>query len=88
MNSHKITRAGQATIEFTFAMVIIALLIYGLLRIFQWSGMDYAEISYSADQFQTPPGGWQDSQLVDFELGQLGSDTYRTKRLNAFTRKF
>ena len=37
---------GQATIEFAFAMVIIALLIFGLIKIFRWAGMDYAQKAY------------------------------------------
>jgi hypothetical protein len=39
-------QAGQATIEFTFAMVIVALLIFGLMSIFRWTGMDYAQTTF------------------------------------------
>ena len=36
-------QCAQSTIEFTFAMVVVALLIYGLIKTFQWVGMDYAQ---------------------------------------------
>ncbi len=52
-------KIGQATIEFTFAMVMIALLIFGLIKIFHWAGMDYAQKAYMQDTstvFDTSPG--------------------------------
>ena len=33
---------AQSTIEFTFAMVAIMFLIYGMIQIFRWAGMDLA----------------------------------------------
>ncbi len=75
-------RKGQSTIEFTFAMVVCALLIYGLLQIFRWVGMDYAERAWTI----------ANKALVDKSPNpteqQLNKDVYRSKRLNAFTRNF
>ncbi len=34
---------GQVIIEFTFCMIIILLMIYGVAQIFIWSGRDLAE---------------------------------------------
>ncbi|MCA9401292.1 MAG: hypothetical protein KC713_06670, partial [Candidatus Omnitrophica bacterium] len=33
---------GQAIIEFTFSMVIVFLMIYGVMKVFQWTGLDLA----------------------------------------------
>ena len=49
-NIHKKTsnfKKGQSTIEFTFAMVAVALLIYGVIKVFQWVGMEYAQKAYT-----------------------------------------
>ncbi|MBI3601839.1 MAG: hypothetical protein HY209_02995 [Candidatus Omnitrophica bacterium] len=80
-------RRGQSTIEFTFAVVMVALLIFGLIKIFQWVGMNFAQRSWDLDnaQFVKPP---MDSSFVANEEAQLNHDAYRTKRLNAFTRNF
>ncbi len=78
-----LNRHSQATIEFTFAMVVIAILIYGLLRIFSWVGMDNAERAWTAAHAPLV----QQSDVVSLEQ-QLNKDVYRSKRLNAFTRKF
>jgi len=34
--------SAQVIIEFTFSMIIIFLMIYGLMMIFRWTGMDLA----------------------------------------------
>ena len=36
------TRA-QSTIEFTFTMIIVLLLVYGLVRVFRWTALDLAD---------------------------------------------
>jgi hypothetical protein len=43
-----ITKA-QATIEFTFAMIVIIFLIYGMVRVFRWAGMDIANRRVTQD---------------------------------------
>ena len=78
---------AQSTLEFTFAVVVVALLIYGLLRVFRWTGMDYAEHSPAQfQQFTDPP---MDDRFVAEEEAQLNYVAAdRTKRIGAFTRKF
>jgi hypothetical protein len=69
---------GQSTIEFTFVLVVIVLMTWGLIQIFRWSGMDLAERRWAHDQTilkgQTPEE-------------QLNADFYRAKRLNSVYRK-
>jgi hypothetical protein len=40
---------GQSMIEFTFAMVAIMFLIYGMVLVFRWAGMDLAQRRYMQD---------------------------------------
>ncbi len=69
------TREGQATVEFTFAVVIVMLIVYGLIMVFRWVGLTYAERRYSQ----------QESLIIDNAEEQL-KDTkgsYRAKHLDA-----
>ncbi len=50
-NSHD-TKA-QSTIEFTFAMVAIMFLIYGMVMVFRWAGMDLANRRVAQDNAMT-----------------------------------
>ncbi|MBF0490976.1 MAG: hypothetical protein HQL15_10300 [Candidatus Omnitrophica bacterium] len=68
---------AQATIEFTFAMVTIALLIFGLIKVFQWVGMDYAQKSYDR----------QNSTIFINQTSDI-EDNDRQARLVAYTHKF
>jgi len=34
---------AQAIIEFTFCMIILFIMMYGLMKVFQWSGTDLAK---------------------------------------------
>jgi hypothetical protein len=40
---------AQSTIEFTFAVVAIIFLIYGMVMVFRWAGMDLAQRRYEQD---------------------------------------
>jgi len=68
---------AQSTIEFTFVMIAILLLAYGLIRIFRWAGMDLAERRYEHERVLTSGSNAYD---------QLKPDFYRPKRLNSFYR--
>ena len=46
---------GQAILEFTFAMIILMLLIYGLVMVFRWAGLDLAERRIQHDMVLTDP---------------------------------
>lgn len=76
---------AQSTIEFTFAMVIVALLIFGLIKTFRWVGMDWAQSAYRQEQsniFAHPPGCGNNCFSINAEVNP------RSERLNAFTRNF
>jgi uncharacterized membrane protein len=78
---HKdIQKKAQATIEFTFVMVIVALLIFGLVKTLQWVGMDYAQQAHTRDKYPALNVTDDGDVILD--------DQPRSLRLNAFTRKF
>ena len=72
------TSVAQSTIEFTFVMVIIFLLAYGLIRIFRWAGLDLAERRWAHEQIIT------DKSLSTEQ--QLAPEFYRPKRINSSYR--
>jgi hypothetical protein len=40
---------AQSTIEFTFALIVMLFLIYGMVMVFRWAGMDLANRRWSQD---------------------------------------
>ena len=50
-------KKAQSAIEFTFAMIAVAFLIYGMVRVFRWAGMDLAQRRYVQDH-STTTGLW------------------------------
>lgn len=57
-------REAQSTIEFTFAMVVIMFIIYGLVQVFRWAGMDLANRRVMQDNAMTmDPGADPEAQL-------------------------
>ena len=40
---------AQSTIEFTFAMIVIMFLVYGMVQVFRWTGMDLAQRRFAQD---------------------------------------
>ena len=60
---------AQSTIEFTFAMIVIMFLIYGMVQVFRWAGMDLANRRVMHDSVLTtaPASGDPSEQLnADF----------------------
>jgi hypothetical protein len=44
---------AQSTLEFTFAMIVIVFLIYGMVKVFQWAGLDLAQRRWAQDNTLT-----------------------------------
>ena len=68
------TRA-QSTVEFTFAMIVIMFLIYGMVRVFRWVGMDLANRRVAQDSSMTA-GNYN-------ALAQLNPDFYRVQSMDS-----
>lgn len=39
---YKFDASGQTMIEFTFSLIVVLLMIYGLMKVFEWTGKDQA----------------------------------------------
>ena len=81
------TRA-QSTIEFTFAMVMVVLLIYGLIKTFRWVGMDFAQEAYMHEQANTFVHPFNCAPWALDCFSQTVEDNHRPQRLRAVTRNF
>ncbi len=55
---------GQATIEFTFAVIMILLLAYGLIMVFRWAGLTFAERRYKQETSMTQ-GNLEEEQVAN-----------------------
>jgi len=58
--------AGQVILEFTFCMVIVMLMIYGVAKVFFWTGRDLAERRQAHDAVLTGGGTPRDQITPDF----------------------
>ena len=67
-------KTAQSTIEFTFGMIVIVFLIYGMVRVFFWVGMDLANRRMVQDNSMT--------NGIDAEL-QLAPAVYRSQLISA-----
>jgi len=62
-------RKAQSTIEFTFAMVVIMFLVYGMVRVFRWTGMDLAERRWAQDNSMTTLVGTDPASQLNSDVG-------------------
>ena len=46
---------AQSTLEFTFAMIVVMFLVYGMVQVFRWAGMDLAQRRFVQDNSITVP---------------------------------
>lgn len=70
-------KRAQSIIEFSFAMILVALLIYGLVRVFQWSGLLLADHRYEHER----------SLVQDPDpLKQLSEDYYTPRKIDGVFR--
>ena len=79
------------TLEFTFCMIIIVMLMYALVKAFRWAGMDLAERRAANDQIFTINinEDWGRGLVNTQGPGkQLVPDFYRTKPLGLVFNKW
>jgi len=62
-------RKAQSTIEFTFAMVVIMFLVYGMVRVFRWTGMDLAQRRWAQDNSMTTLVGTDPASQLNSDTG-------------------
>ncbi len=70
------TDRGQATLEFVVAMIAVMFLLYGMVQVFRWVGMDIAQRRWASnDAFNRA--------MASGNMEQLKSDVYHPSRINA-----
>ena len=52
-NAQRPQKQGQSTIEFTFAMMVTLILVYALVMVLRWAGLDLAERRFAHDKLLT-----------------------------------
>ncbi len=70
---------GQSTVEFVFAMIAAMFLLYGMVRVFRWVGMDVAQRQYAYEASFN-------RAMTTGNLEKLKSDAYHPSRINASPR--
>ncbi len=58
---------GQGFLEFTFAMMVLMIMIYGLIRVFGWTGVDLTEGRLAHERTLTD-GGLSSRQQINPEF--------------------
>ena len=76
-NTAILKESGQATIEFTFAMIITLILVYAMFMVFRWAGLDLAERRVAHEELLT--------RDVKPEQ-QLNPDFFKPRKLDAAVR--
>ena len=84
---------GQAMLEFTFAMIMIMLMMYSMMMIFRWVGLSLAERRIDHDTHLTKGvnlGASLDPDLVytDGPVIQLDSYFHKPIKMNAVSDWF
>ena len=86
MNIIKLNKRSpaQVSIEFTFCMIIIVMLMYGIVKAFRWAGMDLAERRAANDQIFSININeqWETGKInTEGVAKQLVANFYRTKSM-------
>lgn len=78
--SQRLKNNGQATIEFTFAMMVTLIMVFALFMVFRWVGLDLANRRFAHDQTLT-----NDALRPE---QQLNPDFYKPRKLDTAFRGF
>ena len=82
---------GQVTIEFTFCLLIVAILMYGLMKAFRWAGMDLSERRLAAETDLTfiIDEDWPGPSVnVSGPMRQFVLNYYKTKKIGMVFNKW
>ena len=74
---------GQVALEFTFCMIVVFLMIYGIIMILRWTGMDLAERRRAHDMRLTAPIAQDYGNPTDGPLFQVDPYFYSPIKMNA-----
>ena len=82
---------GQVTIEFTFCLIIVTILMYGLVKAFRWAGMDLAErrLASETDLTFVINEDWDSTQTNTMGPSrQFVLNYYKTKKMGLVFNKW
>lgn len=77
-------KTAQVTLEFTFSMILVLLLMYGVIRVMGWLALTLAERRVAHDfslTKQTDVENWQNIYKDPSPLLQLQPEFYTTNKL-------
>ena len=84
-------KKAQVIIEFTFSMIIVMLMMFSLIKIFGWTGIDLVERRIGHDttlrQAVNAPD-YTSATIGDGPLGQIDPYFYQPVKMNAIWRGF
>ena len=92
INHSPLTHKGQVILEFTFSMIVVLIMLYGVVKVFHWAGKDIVERRIAHDtslEDQTgvdtqwgPKFGNQVTTDLD-PRGQINPNFYAPTKMNA-----
>ncbi len=65
---HKRLSKAQVMLEFTFCMIILFLMMYGIIMVFRWVGLDLGQRQHAHEAVLTAPIDSRYGQCVNFVL--------------------
>ncbi len=71
-----LVQRGQSTLEFVFAMIAAMFLLYGMVQVFRWVGMDAAQRQYAYNVSFN-------KAMTTGNMEQLQPAPYHPSRINA-----
>ena len=77
---------GQAALEFSFCMIVVFLMIYGIVMILRWTGLDLAERRRAHDTRLIAPIDQDYVNASDGPLYQVDPYFYSPIKMNAIWR--
>ena len=78
------TKTAQVTLEFTFSMILVLLLMYGVIRVLTWSALTLAErraVHEHSLTNRTDVENWKDIYKDPSPLWQLEPEFYATNKM-------
>jgi hypothetical protein len=64
-------KKAQSTLEFTFGVVVTMFIIYGLVQVFRWAGMDLAQRRWAQDSSMVTLTGQDPASELDSNIDVL-----------------
>lgn len=69
-------KCGQVMLEFTFSMTILLLMIFGTMKIFQWTGLELAERRQAHESVLSSSIVEDYGECLDWQTCSFGSYTH------------